>query len=66
MPSRLRMRTQTEHLRREIQRGDVFMKTEIEGGFVGHRRSESIVRRLDREDLSESLLLRGRGRRELK
>jgi hypothetical protein len=36
------MMTQTEHLRREIQRGDVFMKTEIEGGFVGHRRDKSI------------------------
>lgn len=42
MPCRLRMMTQTEHLRREIQRGDVFMKTEIEGGLVGHRRNKSI------------------------
>jgi hypothetical protein len=65
MPCRLKMKTRTKHLRREIQRGDVFMKTEIEGGFVGHRRRDSIVRMLGREDLSESLLLRGRGGREL-
>lgn len=65
MPCRLKMKTRTKHLRREIQRGDVFMKTEIEGGFVGHRRRDSIVRMLGRENLSESLLLRRRGGREL-